>query len=540
MSGWESAIPGSAAALSGASDNSAGFRSRWTSVLASLGFAPQTPGADRAPQQAPFPVPQQNCKASPEFRAAGRPGEPEKHGFAGTRPQAAPSLTTQPNKGLGRADRVDVAATQKKKENAGKTTPGDTDTPRTGFAPSVAVTAPSSRSAQAPPSVDATILFAHPANANSISANRVEAPIERAGNAESSLPSRPPNTERLQPNAAAEVRPIANPHLPAGVDADKRIHTAEPGPVSPATPPGDPDAISAFHHPQSDTNPLAEPHSATAGIAAGTRPSTQPALENASFKLGQGHDPLETSSALHHRAMDSAVQPAAPSNSPQSGPALNASHAPAAKAARQNPADDSIRSERQPSPPAWPAATPLAVSDSGNSRASVEKPDAPERMAPGDTFMALDRARSSPPATWIHAGAHHAEAGYLDPALGWVGVRADAVANGVHAALVPGSAEAAQVLGTHLSGLNAYLSEQHGPPATVIMGTLDAGPGGLGSGINPGNQSDGGSGEHQAPPAAGDDSAAPSTAMRSAPAAHAVPPLASVPAVAGRYISVMA
>ena len=86
-----------------------------------------------------------------------------------------------------------------------------------------------------------------------------------------------------------------------------------------------------------------------------------------------------------------------------------------------------------------------------------------------DTFAALDGERAIPQAAWIHARAHHAEAGYFDPALGWVGVRADTTAGGVHAAVLPGSAEAAQVLGSHLSGLNAYLSEHHGPAATVSI-----------------------------------------------------------------------
>ena len=103
----------------------------------------------------------------------------------------------------------------------------------------------------------------------------------------------------------------------------------------------------------------------------------------------------------------------------------------------------------------------------GNNLSAVHSAEA----GASDTFAALDAERTAAPATWIHAGTHHAEAGYLDPALGWVGVRADAVGNGVHAALLPGSGEAAQVLGSHLAGLSTYLSEHHGQSATV---TLDA------------------------------------------------------------------
>jgi hypothetical protein len=93
-----------------------------------------------------------------------------------------------------------------------------------------------------------------------------------------------------------------------------------------------------------------------------------------------------------------------------------------------------------------------------------------------DAFAALDAARTSPSASWIHAGVHHAEAGYLDPGLGWISVRADAVGGGVHAAVVPGSAEAAQALDGHLVGLNAYLAGQHQRATTVTMDAPQSGP----------------------------------------------------------------
>jgi hypothetical protein len=86
-----------------------------------------------------------------------------------------------------------------------------------------------------------------------------------------------------------------------------------------------------------------------------------------------------------------------------------------------------------------------------------------------DAFAAIDADRSSAATTWIHAGPRHAEAGYLDPSLGWVGVRADVSASGIHAAVVPGSAEAAQALGGHISGLSAYMAEHHGHAATVTL-----------------------------------------------------------------------
>jgi len=107
----------------------------------------------------------------------------------------------------------------------------------------------------------------------------------------------------------------------------------------------------------------------------------------------------------------------------------------------------------------------------------------------GDPFTALDSDGANPPGTWIHAGAHRAEAGYLDPSLGWIRVHADSTGGAVHAALVPGSAEAAQVLGGHMPGLKAYLSEHHAERASVTMAAPQDGGNGMlmgrGSGDRP-------------------------------------------------------
>ena len=86
-----------------------------------------------------------------------------------------------------------------------------------------------------------------------------------------------------------------------------------------------------------------------------------------------------------------------------------------------------------------------------------------------DMFNALDGENGAPNATWIHASARHAEAGYLDPSLGWIGVRADSTGGTLHASLVAGSSVAAQALSSHLEGLNKFLNEQQGTPATVTV-----------------------------------------------------------------------
>lgn len=97
---------------------------------------------------------------------------------------------------------------------------------------------------------------------------------------------------------------------------------------------------------------------------------------------------------------------------------------------------------------------------------------------PDDAFAALDAAAAPGRPTWTHATPRQAEAGFEDPALGWVSVRADLSGGGIHASLVPGSAQAAQDLGKHMDGLNTYLAEQH----TQVDSLVVASPVGRGAG----------------------------------------------------------
>jgi hypothetical protein len=112
-----------------------------------------------------------------------------------------------------------------------------------------------------------------------------------------------------------------------------------------------------------------------------------------------------------------------------------------------------------------PTAVHTTVNLGGESGAATSKDGSTAQK----TFAALDAENSSGTTTWVHAGTRSAEAGFQDPALGWVGVRADASGGGVHASLVPGSAEAAVTLGGHLAGLNAYLAEQHTPVDSLTL-----------------------------------------------------------------------
>jgi hypothetical protein len=91
------------------------------------------------------------------------------------------------------------------------------------------------------------------------------------------------------------------------------------------------------------------------------------------------------------------------------------------------------------------------------------------RTEAGATFSALDMDAAPGAPTWIHAGGQRAEAGFQDPTLGWVSVRAEMSGGGIHAALVPGTSEAAETLGGHIPGLNDYLAEHHTPVESLTL-----------------------------------------------------------------------
>ncbi|MFZ0744091.1 MAG: hypothetical protein WAM85_06780, partial [Terracidiphilus sp.] len=105
----------------------------------------------------------------------------------------------------------------------------------------------------------------------------------------------------------------------------------------------------------------------------------------------------------------------------------------------------------------------------GGSSESGTPPGGNSTIGVHETFAALDAESGAVAPAWIHAGPHQAEAGYQDQDLGWVGVRAQMDSNGIRAALVPGSADAAQVLSGHLAGLSSYLTDHHTPVGTLTM-----------------------------------------------------------------------
>jgi hypothetical protein len=114
----------------------------------------------------------------------------------------------------------------------------------------------------------------------------------------------------------------------------------------------------------------------------------------------------------------------------------------------------------------------------GSSTQTGGAPVAPAR----ETFAELDAGSAVGAPRWTHAADHQVEAGFEDPALGWVGVRADMSGGSVHAVLMPGTADAAQVLSTHMAGLSAHLAEQHSQVSTLTMANSGTGDGGTGAG----------------------------------------------------------
>lgn len=109
----------------------------------------------------------------------------------------------------------------------------------------------------------------------------------------------------------------------------------------------------------------------------------------------------------------------------------------------------------------------MDVHGAGNSPPPVF-PAAPASGAP-DPFAALDAGNRNGPMSWTSAGPRHAEAGFADPALGWVAVRADLHNGNVHAAVVAESADSATALGRELTGLSAHLEQRQIPVESIAM-----------------------------------------------------------------------
>jgi len=181
----------------------------------------------------------------------------------------------------------------------------------------------------------------------------------------------------------------------------------------------------------------------------------------------------------------------------------------------------------------------VTLANSANAQSLNSPTTAASGLSVHATFAALDSGDVGTTATWTQTGSHTAEAGYHDPVLGWVSVRAQQDASGVHATVIPVSQDAAQSLGTHLAGLNAYLAEHNSAVNTVAIASPDANAAGMSMGQGMSSQS--GQGQQSA----GQDTTQTSVsfgaaerggAMSANTAAAAMTPVGS----SGTYISVLA
>lgn len=265
-----------------------------------------------------------------------------------------------------------------------------------------------------------------------------------------------PNSDRgdrpAHPLAPSQIEPIAAPSTSSAPDsASVAAAGADPRPALTAF--AAPNARASAEEPQE-----VEPRESV-------RISAPASTPNPGGAQGQNTKPQSAPAQRHAEPVAHEDQPPSNSTHPSSVPSA------------ANPAQHVAGTAAFPQPPASPhaasslantisaAASPLRASNPANSASPVTSAGT---TAP-DTIAALDTAPAAPPATWVHTDSAHAEAGYLDPSLGWVGVRADAAGSMLHATIVPSSPEAAQVLGSHLAGLNTYLADHHGAAAQLSV-----------------------------------------------------------------------
>ncbi len=368
----------------------------------------------------------------------------------------------------------------------------------------------------------------HPAAALTSSAAAVPAPpVEHA---ENSQPAPAPESQAdLHPAAALTSSAAAVPAPPV-----EHAENSQPAPA--------PESQADLHPAAALTSSAAAVPAPPAGHAENSQPapvSRPPAERAAKSQTAPVIAPMHAPGATESPAKPSAPAPAAteaPSAEKKAEPTARFSNAstPAPPAPGQHAATPTPASAQLAASPAH-AATLIAPRESASSSGLAS-------TAHADTFAALDAEPTAPPATWIHAGPTRAEAGFLDPSLGWVGVRADVAGNTLHASIVPSSAQAAQALGSHLAGLNTYLADHQVAAAPLTMAPPPSSQSLAGdSGFNPSGQQAGQQQRDGQPSAASNfDSTSPHAAD-----ASSAPPVtgfetAAAPAWSGGHISVIA
>jgi hypothetical protein len=126
--------------------------------------------------------------------------------------------------------------------------------------------------------------------------------------------------------------------------------------------------------------------------------------------------------------------------------------------------------------------TPPSLSAAGSGTGPVTLPSPPmDASAPPsgqmpskhEPFTALDSATTDGTPRWTLAGNHKAEAGFQDPSLGWISVRAQSTSGTIHADVVAPTEVAAHVLNGHLEGLNAHMAAHYEHLSAVTVSTND-------------------------------------------------------------------
>lgn len=299
-----------------------------------------------------------------------------------------------------------------------------------------------------------------------------------------------------QPALRAQAAPELSPHataadLSASATGAGRQDAALPVSTEGGAVEGDPSAIHQTPASQAAAELDGDPRASSPGVFHGAQQA------QSSWPQGTAHERSESATAIgtihpasgetrSNQAIDASTTPqrdavslAAGSSSNAGAPRINSKAEPVRGTGSQGQGaahllSEAVASAAQPSvshsagpSAALPAAVVPMSSQAGTHGASAAA-SAAAASSSDDPFAVLD-ATPTPTPSWIHASAHSAEAGYQDPSLGWVGVRAEVSGGDIHAALVPGSADAAAVLSTHLAGLNSYLAEQNTAGATVTL-----------------------------------------------------------------------
>jgi hypothetical protein len=362
---------------------------------------------------------------------------------------------------------------------------------------------------------------------------------------------KPPAPSQPSPRIALSGRlpspPLAEPSLPqlsgtatggareAGLNADTGPGAVVPAILKPMAPANAPTAGSfepmahAAVAPAATSQPVPSDSVGDAPTLNFTVSPGTPMPPLAALSLSSSPIPSELAGALRPNAMSDR---AAPSESP-----AQALHATAVTTGGPSATILPVPLVALPSEAAAFAQSGAATH--GQTAASVSVPI--QFASPAhEPFGALDSASAPGAAAWTRTGTHSVEAGFNDPSLGWVGVRADLNAGGVHAALVPVSADAAQVLAGQIPGLHSYLSEQH-----VDLGSLTlSAPEGSGLASGDGSEMTGGGQPHtqQNDPAPAPPSPGPPAQASLRHAAQTTKSDANLPLFehAGVYISVLA